>query len=490
VNALSKPLSSLPLAKCLLGFRKHLPSWVEAYIGRIERVPGGRRLAHGAFWILSSTVLMRLLGFVSTVVITRVLGRERYGQVGIIQNTVDMFSVIAALGLSFTATKYVAEFRRTQPERAGRIIALTSGTSWITGGIVALAVIIAAPWLAATTLHEPSLTRMLQAGALLLFFGAWNSAQVGSLSGLEAFRARATVSVKAYLINFPLMILGVYFAGPMGVIVGLVTGEMILSALYSLTLRREARAAGVPLVWKGASKEFGLIVSFGLPAMLSTLIIAPVNWTCNTMLINHPGGYGELGIYNAAIQWNGAIMFIPTMLSAVSIPVLSDLIGHRQWSKVSQLVKTSVKLQFLIIVPVGVLSGLSPWAMRLYGQGFASGSSVMLITVWVALFSALYSPLWPLVYAAGKAKSMLTMNACCGGLFLLFSHLFIPGYGAKGLALAKLASTAVNCGWLFIISYRTIQQGIRTGPPPTDESSGNGGLNQNRVQAVIIAPAT
>jgi O-antigen/teichoic acid export membrane protein len=386
------------------------------------------------------------------------IGKEQYGQVGIIQNTVDMFSIVASLGLSFTATKYVAEFRNTQPERAGRIIALTSGTSWITGGLITLVIIAIAPWLAATTLHEPSMTSMLQVGAFLLFFGTWNSAQVGSLSGLEAFKARAGITAKSGMINFILIVLGVWYAGKMGVIAAAVLSAAVLSIQYSFVLRREARNAGVPLTWNGALKEFPLIVKFGIPAMLSTLVLAPVNWACNTMLVNQPGGYAELGIYNAAFQWNNAILFIPMMISSVSIPILSDLIGQKRWDQVGKLITTSVKMQFIIIIPVGLLAFLSPWLMRLYGPGFSGGSAVMIITIWVALFSALYSPLWPMLYAAGKAKAMLIMNVSCAGLFLLLTHLLIQ-HGARGLATAKLISNMVNCAWLFVLAYVTIRQG-------------------------------
>jgi O-antigen/teichoic acid export membrane protein len=54
------------------------------------------------------------------------LGKTGYGELGMIQTTVGMFGVFAGFGLGVTATKHVAEFRRSDPARAGRIIGLSS----------------------------------------------------------------------------------------------------------------------------------------------------------------------------------------------------------------------------------------------------------------------------------------------------------------------------------------------------------------------------
>jgi hypothetical protein len=36
-----------------------------------------------------------------------------------------------------------------------------------------------------------------------------------------------------------------------------------------------------------------------------------VVWGCSAMLANQPRGYAELGVYNAANQWQQAIQFLP-----------------------------------------------------------------------------------------------------------------------------------------------------------------------------------
>jgi len=51
------------------------------------------------------------------------------GELGIIQNTIGMFGTLAGFGMGLTANKHVAEFKRTDPAPAERILGLACGDS-------------------------------------------------------------------------------------------------------------------------------------------------------------------------------------------------------------------------------------------------------------------------------------------------------------------------------------------------------------------------
>ena len=83
---------------------------------RIEASDIGYRLARGGFWLLCGTVVSKALWLLASILVARMLGKETFGEFGIIRSTVEMFGVFAGFGLGLTATKYIAEFRRTDPE--------------------------------------------------------------------------------------------------------------------------------------------------------------------------------------------------------------------------------------------------------------------------------------------------------------------------------------------------------------------------------------
>ena len=67
-----------------------------------------------------------------------------------------------------TATKYIAEYRQTDPERAGRIIGLSGLVAMATGDLMALGLLVFAPWIAEHTINAPHLTGVLRIGGLSL----------------------------------------------------------------------------------------------------------------------------------------------------------------------------------------------------------------------------------------------------------------------------------------------------------------------------------
>jgi O-antigen/teichoic acid export membrane protein len=170
------------------------PEFLRGYWDRIESSPLGLRLAKGAFWSLAGALISRGLALLASIIVARILGKEGFGELGIIQSTVGMFGVFAGFGLGMTATKYVAEFRTKNPERAGRVIALSNIVAIVSGGVMSLILVFLAPWLARSTLAAPHLTLFLQIAAGLLFLSALNGAQIGTLAGFEAFRTIAKVN--------------------------------------------------------------------------------------------------------------------------------------------------------------------------------------------------------------------------------------------------------------------------------------------------------
>ncbi|MEI8356551.1 MAG: oligosaccharide flippase family protein, partial [Deltaproteobacteria bacterium] len=142
---------------------------------RIKASSFGYRLAHGTFWSMMGAGASQSLMLLTSIISARILGKQQFGEFGIINNTIGMFGVFAGFALGMTATKYVAEFRRKDPAKAGRIVALSSLVAMGTGAAVALVLLVIAPWLASKTLAAPQLTTLLRISAGFLFFGmnAW-----------------------------------------------------------------------------------------------------------------------------------------------------------------------------------------------------------------------------------------------------------------------------------------------------------------------------
>jgi O-antigen/teichoic acid export membrane protein len=428
------------------------PSRIHPFFRRIEASDVGSRLAKGVFWSMVGAIISRGLMLCATVLVARTLGKTGYGELGMIQSTVGMFGVFAGFGLGLTATKHVAEFRQIDPERAGRIIGISGIFAMGTGSLMALGVLIFAPWLAEHTINAPHLAEGLRIGAIILFIDALNGAQTGALSGFEAFKTIASVNLFIGLISFPILVCGVYFGGLTGAIWALAINRCFNWLLNHIALRKEARRYSVPFSIHNCSREWPVLWRFSLPAALSGALVGPVNWACGALLVNQLNGYAEMGIFNAANQWRVAILFIPGMLGQVILPLLSNLNGEsarQQYRKVLILnIWLNLGIALAVVLP---LTLCAYYIMSAYGPDFAQGAGVLRVLSFSAVLIAVNDVVGQAITSKGKMWAGFTFNFLWGISLLVIATIFLhSGYGALGLAYATFIAYVLHTVWQFI----------------------------------------
>jgi len=399
------------------------------------------RFARGALWSLIGAVLSQGLGLVASVITARLLGREDFGALGIIQSTVGMFGVFAGMGLGLTATKYVAELRTRDPNRAGRIIGLTTAVAVVTSGIAAVVLFLIAPVLAARTLNAPQLVGELRIASALLLFNTLNGVQIGALAGFEAFKLIARVNLARGVVSFPLTIGGVLLWQLPGAVLGLVAAAFAGCLFAHTALRRESLHAGICVRFDKIWLERRVLWGFSTPAFLSGAMVGPVTWVCNAMLVNQPNGYAEMGLFNAANQWRTAVSFLPSILSQPLLAMLSSMHGTGASKSYSRLLFGNVLLvSFATAGMAGAVIGGSRWIVGAYGPEFARAKPVLILLVLTAVLSSTAAVIGQAIVSAGEMWWGFTLNCFWASVLLVTSPFFIARYAALGLAESMLVA--------------------------------------------------
>jgi O-antigen/teichoic acid export membrane protein len=399
------------------------------------------RLAKGIFWSSAGSVVSQGLGLLAQIVTARLLGLVSYGELGAILETVGMFGVFAGLGLGMTTMKHLAEFKRADPPKAARIIRLTSMAAVISGVLIAAVMSALAPALS-NVFRDPTRPEVklrmaeLQFACVLLLFNTISGSQTGALSGLEAFRTIATVSAIRGLAAFPLTLAGVYFFGLPGAVLAAVAAAALHCAINTLALRKVCLRDGIPLSAKRWWLELPILWKFSLPAFVSSLMFAPVEFYLKVVMVRTPGGMGQMGLFTAARRWQDFILLLPGMLSGVTLPVLASLWSEGklpQYRKV--LVANSLLLTAAALVVAAPIAAASPWIMGVYGKGFVDGATVLLLICVTAVLYAANIVMGQAIWATGSSVTGMVLAAIRAallvGLFLWFAK-----WGATGLALA------------------------------------------------------
>lgn len=408
------------------------------------------RVALGAFWSLVGAALSRGFLLAASVVCARLLGAGGFGALGMIQSTVGMFGVFAGLGLGLTATKYVAEFRQSDPERAGRILGLSAAVAFLAGAVMAAMLVFAAPILSRTILAAPRLRGPLALGAGLVFFGAINGAQTGALAGFEAFSPIARVNLWSGLLSFPLIVLGVWRGGLAGAIAGMIAALAVNWLLNHRALARQCQRAGVPRTLAGCTRECPILHQFSLPALLASIVVAPALWLSSALLARQAHGYAQLGLYTAADKWRLLILFVPTSISTTTLPVLSNLYGEGDGRGFRGVFRTNLLLNAgLALLAALVVALLATPILAIYGPAFRVGRSVLIVLAFAALPVALNTVLGQPLVAARRMWWRFAFDLLLVASLLGLAWALVPRWGALGLATAYALSFGVTSLGLF-----------------------------------------
>jgi O-antigen/teichoic acid export membrane protein len=408
------------------------------------------RFARGASWSLIGMGAAQGLAVIASIVTARLLGKVAFGEFGMVTGTVGAFGIVAGLGLGLTATKYTAEHRSSDPARAGQILGLAQLVAAISGGLVALILFLFAPWLATQTLNAPALADELRLGCVLLFLNALDGTQTGALAGLEAFRATARVSLLRGLLSFPALIAGVWFFGLTGAVAATVLIGALGWWLNQRALQRESARAGVSISYRGTRPNLPILWRFSLPAFLSAVLVAPVMWLASAILVNQPGGYGELGLFNAANQWRTAMMFLPAVLLRVALPLMASSVDPRRADEFGKTLVLTQSLTVAIVLPIAVLlMFLSGLIMGLYGADFDQGAPVLIGVACTIMITSIGGAAGTAIEARGKMWRGLVLNLSWAAVLIIVVALSAGTWGARSLAFGSAIAYLVMSLWGF-----------------------------------------
>lgn len=417
---------------------------------RLSRSPLARRVAHGAFWTLAGTVLSRVLALGTSVATARLLGKEGFGELGVLNSTIGMVQAFAGFGIALTATKYVSALRAEDPGRTARILGLSEVVAASTGAIACALLWVFSAQLATGALGHPRLAPLIRIAAPGLMLSTLVGAQAGVLAGFEAFRSLARVNWWSGLLSVPVAIAGVYYWGIAGAVWATVISAAVQWVLSAAAVRAEKRRCGLPSSITGWRFEYRVLLSFSLPALLSGIMVGPVNWIAIAMTTKQPGGLLEIATFSAANQWFTAVTLIPSVLGITVLPVLSERFGQGDRKAVAKVLRGVVGISSIVTIPV-VLAGLvaSPAIMALYGAGYREAWTTFGVVLVTAGLVTVSFPLGQVLAASESLWIGFIFNGAWAAVFLALTHVLVvrEGLGALGLASARLVAYGAHTAW-------------------------------------------
>lgn len=336
-------------------------------------------LAKDSFWSVFGNGTGNFLLLIAGVLIARLLGKDLYGEYGMIKTTMFYIAGFASFGLSYTSTKFIAENISDKPERVNSIVSASLRISLTFSVILSIVLVIFSNDIA-VFVNEPRLALPFRYLGVIIILRALANTLNGLLGGFKKYKR---IGINNIISGATLFISGViltYFFGIIGSFIGLVLSQSILCVLNIIALIKETRK--FPSSCNHYVKE---ILNFSLPVAIQELFFVICNWGVMLVLTKY-ASLGDVGIYSAAAQWYAVVLFIPNLLSNVVLSYLSG--NNKDKEQYANIFKKLILINIICaLIPFIVVFLFSGVITSFYGEDFSELKNVLNILIAGTLFA-------------------------------------------------------------------------------------------------------
>lgn len=391
----------------------------------------------------------KALSLVAGVFVARYLGKEIYGEFGMIKTTLLNISILSTFGLGYTATKHVADYRISAPEKQSAIIHHSQNITFIFSFIIALTFFVFSNDISVHLLNNNRLSTPLKSLSILIILNALVTVQTGVIAGLGLFKElayiNALIGIASFLFTVPLT----YLYGFEGALISIILSQ-IVNYFLNRYLIKKFRCQNIHE--DKTSVNYIKLVSFSAPIALQELTYAITSWAAIIILVKM-ADYGELGLYVAAIHWNALVLFIPGVIRNVILSHFSSSISDKQ--KLGTLLNQTLLVNFLsTLVPCIIIFIMSSMISKFYGDNYAGLDVLISLAVLSTLFLSANNVYSQLFISLGKNWVLFVLKFTRGLFSLLLFAYILYRYSVQG------AMTLIIINLLFDFLFLLITMGV------------------------------
>ena len=419
-----------------------------------------KKILKGSFWILLGNIVSKIMVFLATILVVRILGKNDYGQLSIIRSTIQMFVSLSAFGMGTTATKFIAQYRSSDANKVVNIYVVANAFAFGIATLTSILIYVFAHYIAYNMLNAPELLKDIRIAAIILFFSLLNGAQTGTLAGFEDFKRIAKSTLIVGFLELCLLSIGALVLGVRGAILGFGFSYCFVFIYNSYYIRKYIKNLGVSIITTIKNlkiSDFAIIYQFSLPIALTSWIGMPCLWYCKTYLVNH-AGFEEMALYDVSDQWRAQILFIPAIVSQVLLPILSNSIAKNDKKSTIDALRINININGGVTFSFAIiLAVFSPFVLRIYGSEYTN-SLPLIFLAFAGAVTSISNICGSFIFSSNKAWSILKFNVAWAMVLLVTSIILInKNWGASGLALSYLFANIILTLLMVIKTYRTLK---------------------------------
>jgi len=395
----------------------------------------------GGMLVSASKVIALGFGFLTQVVMARLLTESGYGDVVLALAVVGVGTLIATLGiddgLMREFPKYEDDTKKARGvARAGVVLGILMGV------IVGAGTFLAAPFIAREIFTEPSLTPLVRIAALGIPFMVLKNNSVALARGARDAKPHAIVNQLVQPISRLVLIGGLVLAGFQAV--GAVAGQIsaialasLIAVFFAVRILPSLRGPSVPM--------YRSVLAFSLP-LVAVQGMGMLNNQLDIYMLGYFLTSARVGIYNIALQLGNLLTAVIATVAFLLPPVLTRLHEEGKQKEMLDTYQGLTKWMVIIAIPIFTVLFFAPKLVigTLFGQSYEEGYTVLRILLAGKLFGIFAGLNTGALIALGKNRIVSYLVFVQVVVNFSANYLLIPVYGIEGGAIALTVSMIVG----------------------------------------------
>jgi O-antigen/teichoic acid export membrane protein len=396
------------------------------------------KIAANATFNIINTVVTILSNIVISILLTRLLGPERFGEYSVLLLTIVTASTLISIGLDMSVRKYVAEFDgRDDLDAISGVIGFGLVLVYLLGlGLLIFALVTPS---AVTLIFSLPKERV---ATILAFGGALISATLtifqSALAGLQKYSRLAVVTSLTNVVSFVLIVL--FLAMDYGIY------AVILAMIIAFS-------AGIIVSWRfvlgeGVSIRLTLLHGdIGKRVIKYTLIAAGIAisnlvvWErAEVFFLAKFARSQDVAFYSLAFSLSTTILnFLPGAVAGVLMPMISQRRGASDEQDIDRLFVAGTRYIAMLSLPIGVGAGILavPLVSLLYGPSYLPATRALQILLVGAVWGTIARASASVLYGTAHHGFLLKMGAAFAVVSVVLDIVLIPQFGVLGAAVAN-----------------------------------------------------
>jgi O-antigen/teichoic acid export membrane protein len=412
--------------------------------GRAEaHVSSARRLvASNTAVQIGGKAVTLAIGLASIAIVTRYLGTEDYGRYTLALTYMQLFAVLADVGLFTIVVREIS----VHPERTERLV----GNTLTLRLLLAAAAIVAAALISLLLPYDHDVRVAIVLAGLPLLFGMLNGAFVAVLQS----RLRMSRAVVGDVLGRAVALGAVALVAALDLgffaVMGTAAAGALATAVVTMLLTRplvRLRPRSEPAVWRR-------LLVMALPLGVA-LAVNELYFRADTLIISIYEPYDQVGLYTLAYRMLELTLVFGTVFLTTTFPLLADAVISDE-PRARRTIQLSTELFVALGAPL-VAGGLvlAPELVELAaGSDFEDASTPLRILLGAGALAWVNGVFGYALIAKDRQLSALWLNLSALAFNVGLNLALVPVYGIVVAAVVTLASEALILAGSYVLMRR------------------------------------